>query len=93
MASTILHFVPVCVFPKRARGGYPVLDQKTMKAVGGSTNYNFNRWMEYIERCRDTAQKFNVTLRELDRALWICGDKGHPEYPCDSNRFTDHDPP
>lgn len=78
MASTILHFVPGCVFPERARGGYPVLDKKTMKAVGGSTNYNFKRWMDYTERCRDTAQKFNVTLRELDRALWICGDEGHP---------------
>ena len=78
MASTILHFVPGYVFPERPRGGYPVLDKNAMKAVGGSTNYNFKRWMEYTERCRDTAQKFNVTLRELDRALWICGDEGYP---------------
>ena len=77
MASTILHFVPVCVFPERMRGGYPILDKKAMTAVKGSAYYNFKRWMEYTDRCRDTAQKFNVSLRELDRALWICGDKGH----------------
>ena len=75
MASTILHLVPVCVFPERMRGGYPVLDKKTMTAVKGSANYNFKRWMEYTELCRDTAQKFNVTLRELDRALWVWGDE------------------
>ena len=75
MASTILHLVPVCVFPERTRGGYPVLDKKTMTAVKGSTNYNFERWMEYAKLCRDTAQKFNVTLRELDRALWVWGDE------------------
>ena len=76
MASTILHFV----FPKA--DGYPVLDKKTMAAVGGSTNYNFKRWMEYTKLCRDTAQKLNVTLRELDRALWILGNrKGIPKAP------------
>ena len=80
MASTILHFVPVCVFPERAQGGYPILDKKTMAAIRGSTSYNFQRWMEYTKLCRDTAQTFNVTLRELDRALWICGDRVHAVY-------------
>ena len=65
MASTILHFV----FPRC----YPILDVNTMEAVGGSTNYNFERWMCYIHLCRDKARHYEVTLRVLDRALWVRG--------------------
>jgi hypothetical protein len=62
MASVILHFA----FPKE----YPILDVRAMNTVGGSTLYNFERWMSYVGLCRDTARKHDVSLRTLDKALW-----------------------
>lgn len=62
MASVILHFA----FPKE----YPILDVRVMNTVGGSTLYNFERWMSYVGLCRDTARKHDVSLRTLDKALW-----------------------
>ena len=62
MASVILHFS----FPDR----YPILDARAMKTVGGSTIYNFERWMDYTELCRSKAKQFDVPLRVLDKALW-----------------------
>ena len=62
MASTILHFV----FPDR----YPILDVRAMRAVGCKPNYNFEMWKKYIKLCRCAADKYGVTLRDLDRALW-----------------------
>ncbi|MCJ8519722.1 hypothetical protein ABID21_002551 [Pseudorhizobium tarimense] len=62
MASVILHFA----FPDH----YPILDVRAMNSVGGSTNYTFSSWMEYVALCRDKARAENVTLRTLDRTLW-----------------------
>ena len=62
MASVILHFA----FPDR----YPILDIRAMNTVGGSTIYTFDKWMQYVELCRDATQRFGVTMRNLDRALW-----------------------
>ncbi|MEQ9177453.1 MAG: hypothetical protein RIF44_01810 [Nitratireductor sp.] len=39
MASVILHFA----FPDR----YPILDVRSMNTVGGSTPYNFEKWLAY----------------------------------------------
>ena len=62
MASTILHFVfPDC---------YPVVDKRVMKVVGGPTSFGHEHWDPYIALCQSAATKYNVTLRELDRALW-----------------------
>ena len=62
MASTILHFVfPDC---------YPILDVRAMRIVGCKPNYNFKMWEKYIKLCRCAADKYRVTLRDLDRSLW-----------------------
>lgn len=65
IASAVLHFA----FPTE----YPILDVRAMTAVGGSTYYNFERWIEYCDICVAAAQNHNVTMRELDRALFIRG--------------------
>ena len=67
-ASVILHFA---YDPKR----YPILDVRAMNAVGGTANYNFTRWMEYVDLCQSTAKQHNINLRTLDKALWVCGAK------------------
>ena len=65
MASVILHFA----FPRR----YPILDRRAMKAVGGSTHCTFDLWEEYSDLCRRAAKRLGVSMRTLDRALWIHG--------------------
>lgn len=63
MASVILHFA----FPD----DYPILDVRVMRTIGGSTHYNFERWQEYIEVCRATARDEDISMRTLDKALWV----------------------
>jgi len=65
MASVILHFA--------FRDRYPILDKRTMHAVGNSTNYTFDLWDEYSELCRREAKRLDVCMRKLDRALWVVG--------------------
>ena len=65
MASVILHFA----FP----GKYPILDKNAMEAVGRGTYYNFNMWEKYIEVCQDKARECKLTMRDLDKALWMRG--------------------
>ena len=77
MASVILHFY----FPKK----YPILDWRAMKAVKKDTEcgfdkerdtkYDFAKWQKYTKVCRDFAKKHDLTMRELDKALWIIGGK------------------
>ena len=64
-ASAILHFA----FP----GQYPILDKYAMKAVGCNEIYNDNMWDQYISLCQDKAKQCNVSMRELDKALWMHG--------------------
>ena len=63
-ASAILHLFD--------NGQYPILDIHALWSVGlpweRRTLYPF--WLEYIELCRDIANRNNVSMRELDRALW-----------------------
>ena len=63
MASVILHFA----FPNK----YPILDQRAMRTVGGSTQYTFERWQEYVELCRNAATEHGIDIRTLDNALWM----------------------
>ena len=63
IASLILHFA----FPAR----YPILDTRVLAMLGGSTYYTPELWVEYTELCRNQAREYDVTLRELDKALWI----------------------
>lgn len=69
-ASAVLHFVFPCQFP--------VLDVRVMRAVGEipadanqPPNYTIPLWSKYAELCRATAERYGVTLRDLDRALWM----------------------
>lgn len=70
MASVILHFA----FPDR----FPILDVRAMRTVEGSTIYTFEKWMQYAELCRKTAQRMGVTMRVLDRALWTFDKQQNP---------------
>ena len=63
-ASAILHLYD--------EGKYPILDIHALWSVGRQwkkrVSYPF--WLDYIELCRDIANRNNVSMRELDRALW-----------------------
>lgn len=63
-ASVILHF-----FHKIP---YPIIDYRAVWSVSlkAPTQYNFDFWMRYVEFCRGVAQKGDVDMRTLDRALW-----------------------
>ena len=64
VASAILHLYD--------KGQYPILDIHALWSVGldwkKRTSYPF--WPEYVQFCRDIANRNNVSMRELDRALW-----------------------
>ena len=63
-ASAILHLFD--------RKEYPILDIHALWSIGlpwtARTSYSF--WTEYIEFCRDIANRNSVSMRDLDRALW-----------------------
>lgn len=63
-ASAILHLYD--------KGNYPILDIHALWSVGRQwkkrVSYPF--WLDYIELCRDIANRNNVSMRDLDRALW-----------------------
>ena len=64
VASAILH-----LYDERQ---YPILDVNALWSVGlkkkRRTEYPF--WPEYIEFCRDIADRNQIDMRTLDRALW-----------------------
>ncbi|HXQ34322.1 MAG TPA: hypothetical protein VN843_09935 [Anaerolineales bacterium] len=64
-ASVVLHFCHT--------EPYPILDVRALWSIGIDANtipYNFDFWNEYTQYCRKLANEANVTMRELDRALW-----------------------
>ena len=63
-ASVFLHFA----FPDQ----YPILDVRALWSLGADrpSAYNFPFWSKYTDACRTLAKKVNVTMRELDQALW-----------------------
>lgn len=73
MASAILFFC----YPKR----YTIMDGRaweSLKALGkidGEIEDTFECWQKYNKRCQDIAKQFDISLRELDKALWYKGDK------------------
>ena len=65
-ASAILHWFH--------KDPYPIWDFRARESVRlDTTQYRnwFERWEAYTLFCRDVAQRNNVTMRSLDRALWI----------------------
>ena len=65
-ASVILHF-----FHKK---DYPILDFRALWSVslidGDKYYYSYALWSEYVNFCRKKAKKADVSMRDLDRALW-----------------------
>ena len=75
-ASAILHLYD--------EGQYPILDIHALWSVGlpWKKRVSYPFWQEYVEFCRDTANRNNVSMRELDRALWkYSADYGKTEHP------------
>jgi hypothetical protein len=64
-ASVVLHFCHA--------DPYPILDVRALWSVGINANpasYRFEFWNEYTQYCRKLARDAQVSMRELDRALW-----------------------
>lgn len=63
-SSALLHFG----FPDT----YPILDYQRLRSLGreiSPKSYNFERWWQYTQFCKQLATKAKVTMRVLDRAL------------------------
>ena len=73
-ASVILHF-----FHKR---DYPILDFRALWSVSliddDKYNYSYALWSEYVNFCRKKAKKADVSMRDLDRALWQYSKSNQP---------------
>ena len=64
-ASVLLHFGYVNL--------YPILDFRALWSLGveaSQVRYAFDFWMEYVLFCQKLAREAEVSMRELDRALW-----------------------
>lgn len=77
MASAILFFC----FPER----YTVMDWrawkslKTLGKLNGEIKDNFDCWKKYNDVCRQIAGQFGVSLRKLDKALWMFKGETSPQ--------------
>ena len=63
-ASVILHF--------GHQESYPILDFRAFWSLGidDPPRYNFGIWWKYVQFSRSLAKKHDLTVRELDKALW-----------------------
>ena len=64
VASAFLHF---CHKTK-----YPIIDYRALWTLGYDElpTYDINFWLLYVKFTRDLANKNNLNMRTLDRALW-----------------------
>jgi hypothetical protein len=65
VASCVLHFAH--------RDPYPILDRRARESLGDTrvmTQYRYSYWQEYVAFCRQLAKQLDVSMRDLDRALW-----------------------
>jgi hypothetical protein len=64
IASVLLHFFH--------SDPYPIIDFRALWALGIDvpSQYSFPFWQAYVELCRGLARSWDVSMRELDRALW-----------------------
>ncbi|HZR43662.1 MAG TPA: hypothetical protein VFB12_26340 [Ktedonobacteraceae bacterium] len=64
VASTILHFAE----PDK----YIIMDFRTIWSLGWEhpKQYTFDFWEQYLQETRSLAEKYHVSLRTLDKALW-----------------------
>jgi len=51
---------------------YPILDFRALSSLGVDvpSQYTFEFWWRYTSCCRDIAREADVTMRQLDQALW-----------------------
>jgi len=63
-ASTILHF--------SHREPYPILDFRALWTLGYDEvpPYTYKFWLGYTTYTRTAAERYGLTMRELDKALW-----------------------
>jgi hypothetical protein len=57
---------------------YTIADTRALKAVralglmpGGQSQFRLEDWLPYLDACRDLAERCHLSLRQVDRALWI----------------------
>lgn len=73
VASTLLH---VGLDPS-----YPIIDFRALWSLGSgvpSGPVTFEFWWAYVECCRRLASQADVTVRELDKALWAYSEANQP---------------
>lgn len=69
MASVILHFFH--------NDRYPILDFRVLWSVSleKPTKYSLSFWWPYVQFCRVLADRNQIDMRTLDRALWQYSDE------------------
>lgn len=91
VASVILHFYHTDI--------YPILDDRALWSmnINEPSNYTFPFWWEYVQACRRFLERArqhypDLTMRELDRALWKYAEErqtlGHGSSPTNC-KFAD----
>ena len=66
VASALLHF-------GLSSKKYPIIDFRALWSLYGKKDkikYNFNLWDKYCTSCLDLARQHNLSLRDLDKAMW-----------------------
>jgi hypothetical protein len=72
-ASTVLHFAH--------QDPYPILDYRALWSLSIEKQpqfYTFEYWWDYTKFCRDLAEKYGLSMRVLDRALWQYSKENQP---------------
>ena len=52
---------------------YPILDVRALWSLSVDPlprQYDYDFWQQYTQYCQQTAKRYDLTMRELDRALW-----------------------
>lgn len=52
-------------------GEFPLIDMMALRALGYQGAINDHVLARYIDFCRAEAQRLGMTIRDLDRALWV----------------------
>jgi hypothetical protein len=75
VASTLLHV--------GLSADYPIIDFRALWSLGSTmpTYVNFQFWWAYVQCCREFAAAADVTVRELDQALWAYSEANQPKGP------------
>ena len=71
VASVILHLYDEC--------DYPILDVHALRSIeidNKEVNYDAPFWRKYVNSCREKAERYDVSMRALDRALYKYSQSG-----------------